>query len=88
MILYIENTGDKAVTVQARDVSINGFMLNPIFSEDVVSGKRSIAAMTFMDKDLETNGITKITDIELSFHVFETSSMDTIVDTEKIKLSF
>ncbi len=88
LILYIENTGDKAVTVQARDVSVNGFMLSPIFSEDVVSGKRSIAAMTFMDKDLEKNEISEITDIELSFHVFETSSMDTIVDTEKIKLSF
>lgn len=88
LILYIENTSGKAVTVQARDVSVNGFMLDPIFSEDVVAGKRSVSTMTFMDKDLKQNEISEIKDIELSFHLFDTTSMDTIVDTEKIKLSF
>ncbi|MFQ8600879.1 MAG: hypothetical protein ACLSAP_10055 [Oscillospiraceae bacterium] len=44
--------------------------------------------MTFMDKDLKQNEISEIKDIELSFHLFDTTSMDTIVDTEKIKLSF
>ena len=88
IILYIHNYCNKAVTIQARDVSINGFMLDPIFSEDVMPGKRAISAVTFMSSDLEENGITEITEVELYFHIFDQNNWDTIIDSNLVNLKF
>lgn len=88
IVVYIENTGDKDVTVQTRDVSINGFMVDAMFSCDVVAGKRAVDTITFMDSDLEENDITAIENVELSFHVFDFDGWDTIVDTDVVNINF
>lgn len=88
MIIYMENTSDKNITVQARDVSINGFMVEPIFSSDVVAGKRAVDTMTFMSSELEENGITTMETAELSFHIFESDGWNTIVDTDTVTITF
>lgn len=88
IVVYIENTGDKDVTVQTRDVSINGFMVDALFSCDVVAGKRAVDTITFMGSDLEENEITAIEDVELSFHVFDFDGWDTIADTEVVNITF
>ncbi len=88
LVLYIENSSEKDVTVQVRDESINGFMMDTIFSEDVLSGKRSIDAITFMNSSLEENGIDKIESIEFSFSI---SAMGDFMDSTKsdiINLTF
>lgn len=68
--LRIENTSAKNYTVQTRDVSVNGFMVDPLFSCDVNSGKTANDQISFMESDFEKNDITSIEDIELSFHIF------------------
>ena len=88
VVIYICNNGDTDVTVQARDVSINGFMVESLFSCDVAAGKHAIDTVTFLSDDLEENGIESIEDIELAFHIFDMESWDTIVDTESVKISF
>jgi len=88
IVVYIENTGDKDVTVQTRDVSVNGFMLDAMFSCDVVAGKRAVDTITFMESDLEENEITAIEDVELSFHVFDMAEWETIVDIEVVNITF
>lgn len=88
LTLYLENTGDQALTVQARDVSVNGFMIDPIFSSDIMPGKRVLASVKFMETDLSDNYITEITEIELSFHVVTAEGWDDVVDTEKLVFTF
>lgn len=88
LIVYIENNTDTDFTVQVRDTSVNGFMIDTIMSEDVVAGKKAITAVTFLKSDLEENEITTITSIETSFHVFEMDTWDTIVDTDPITINF
>ena len=88
LVMYIQNTGDKAITVQTPNASVNGFMFEPIFSQEVVPGKHAVSEVTFMASDLEENGITEILDMELSFHIFDSVKWETVADTEKIKLSF
>ncbi|MCR5094731.1 MAG: hypothetical protein K6B72_12250 [Lachnospiraceae bacterium] len=88
IILYLENTGDQGLTIQARDVSINGFMINPMFSCDLPANKHAVDAITFMKSDLESNNIDKITDVELSFHIFDKQSWDTVVDTDTVMIHF
>ncbi len=88
IVVYIENNNKENLTVQSRDVSINGFMVDTIFSADVASGKRAIDTITFMDADLEENDITEIENVELFFHIFEADSWDNIVDTDVVKIDF
>ncbi len=88
IIVYIENNSDDDITVQTRDVSINGFMVDAIFSSEVEDGKRAVDAITFLTTDLEENAITGIENIELSFHIFDSDDWETIVDTDVVTLSF
>lgn len=88
VILYIENNSDQNVTIQVRDVSVNGFMVDSSMSEDVVAGKKAMSAVQFFSTDLEENAIDDITDVELYFHIFNLESWDTIFDSDVISISF
>lgn len=87
VIVEVINSGDTDITVQARDVSINGFMISPFFSTDVCAGKRAVNGVTFASSDLEANSIDAIETVELSFHVFDMNSWDTIVDTDPVTIN-
>lgn len=88
VVVYIENSGDEDVTVQTRDVSINGYMVNAMFSPEVGAGKRAVDTITFLSSELEENDITEVQDIELSFHIFTSKDWNTLVDTEVVAMSF
>lgn len=85
---FIDNNSAKDITVQARDVSVNGFMIEPMFSVDVVSGKKALDTMTFVESDLTENNIKEIKSLEFKLHIFDTDTWDTIKDTDIIKVSF
>jgi hypothetical protein len=87
ILLYIENNTDKNITVQADDVSINGFMVTSVQSSTVYSGKMAIDDITIFSSDLEENGIESIDDVELKFHIFDSNSWNTIVDTDVISFT-
>lgn len=40
--LLIENNSDQDLTFQARNVSVNGYMVEPIMSADVAAGKKAM----------------------------------------------
>ena len=86
VILYIENNSEKDITVQVRDVSINGFMVDSTMSTDVVAGKKAMSAVQFFSTDLEENAITDITDVEFYFHIFNLESWETILDSDVITI--
>ena len=88
VMVEIINATDTDFTVQCRDTSINGFMVSDVFSCDVCAGKRAIDDITFASYDLEENDIETIEDVELSFHVFDMDSWDTIVDTDVVRITF
>lgn len=89
LILYLHNTTEQGITVQVRDVSVNGFMVDTSFSCDITAGKHAVDAITFLESDLQENGITKFSEVELSFHIFPLNEWGkTIVDTEPITLTF
>lgn len=68
--LLIENDSAKAITVQTRNTSVNGYMIETMMSADVAAGKKANDSLTLMRSDLETAGITTVADIELSFHIY------------------
>ena len=84
---YIENSTDTPITVQARDSSINGFMVEGTMSADVMPGKVRYSSLSFFDTDLQDNGVESVDDLELKFHIFHTDTFDTIMDSEAIAIT-
>lgn len=87
LILYIENNSDKNITVQAGSASVNGFAVDPVFSSDVLSGKKIIDDMTIMSTDLEQNEIETISQMEFSLRIFDAETLDSIVNSGIITIS-
>lgn len=84
--LLIENNTDKNLTVQVRNCSVNGYMIDPSISADVTPGKKVNASILFMDSSLEKAGIDTFADIEFSFHVFDSETWDDYIDSSLITL--
>lgn len=87
ILLYCENTSGKNVGISVEEMSINGFMMSPFFSTTVYDGKMSLDEITVFSTDLETNGIEKIEEVELKFHIYDADSYSTIADSDPITFS-
>lgn len=88
LLLYVHNDTDRFVTVQVRDVSLNGFMVTPAYSQDITPGRHALSGVTFMSSELEENGITDVTEAELTLHIFDTNTWEDIADSAPIPLTF
>lgn len=84
--LLIENNSDQNYTVQTQGVSVNGFMMEPLFSEDVAAGKKSNCSIGFLSDDFSENGITEVENIELTFHVCDSETFQTLFDSSVINI--
>lgn len=82
----IENNTEKNLTVQARNVSINGYMVDTSMSAEVSSGKKTNDALSIENSSLEECGIEDIVYIDFSFHIFNNDSWDDSIDTEMIHI--
>lgn len=87
ILLYCENNSGKKVGINVEEMSINGFMMNPVFSTTIYDGRMSIDGITIFSSDLEDNGIESIEEVELKFHIYDADSYNTITDTESITFS-
>lgn len=87
LLLYIENESGQDVGISVDDMSINGFMIDPVFATTVYDGKKAIDDITVFSGDLEENGIETVDEVELKFHIYNADSYDTIADTKPIAFS-
>lgn len=87
VILYLENNTDQNVTFQCEDMSVNGFMVNPIFSSTVYPHKKAVSDITLFESNLEENGIESVDDIELTFRILNSENFSEIIKTEPIAFS-
>ena len=87
ILLYIENNTKDSITISCESISVNGFMLTGYLSATVYPGKMSIDDITLLSSELEENDISSIDEVSLSFHIFNSDSYDTIVDTDQITFS-
>lgn len=89
--LTIENNTGKNYTVQVRDFSVNGIMFEPIFSCDVVSGKKAIDGIYLPDwnlKDIGVSNVGQINNVEFKLHIFNSDSWGEYIDTDTISIDF
>jgi len=84
--VFIENLSSDIIAVQLRDTSVNGFMIDPLFSCDVLPGKRAHDSIVFLQSDMDDNSIDTINEMEFSLNIVDMESWDTIDLSEKITL--
>lgn len=87
IVLYVENNSDQTIVVNARDFSVNGFMLTPLFSCTIFPGRMAMDEITLLSSEMEENGIEAVHDVELSFHITDETYFNTIADTGTIAFS-
>lgn len=85
--LLIENNAQKNLTVQARNCSVNGAMMDPYFSCDVAAGKKANGELSFSSTDFSDAGIQTLQSIELTFYVYETDTYDEVFSSEMVTIS-
>lgn len=68
--LFILNKSNINITFTVDDVSINGFMADPLFIEVVSSGKCAFSDISWFDSTLEENGITDVEEIEFTLRAY------------------
>ncbi len=88
VILYIENNTDSNITVQPRNTSVNGFMVDGSMSSDIISGKKIVDEISFYTEDLEANNITEFENFEVSFAILDIDTWEDIATTNAITISF
>lgn len=87
VLLYCENNSGKNVGISVDDMSVNGFMMTPYFSTTIYDGKKSFDDITIMSSDLKSNGVEKIDEVELKFHIYDEETYETIADSDAITFS-
>lgn len=87
IVLYLENNTGRNITVESDNVSINGFMVETYFFSEVYSGYKAVDEILVSESDLEDNGIDQIKTVELQFHVFDSDTYDTVLDSDPISFS-
>ena len=84
IMLYLSNQTGRDITVQADDFSINGYMITPILSCDVIDGKVAYSTIYLDSEELKKNGIDQVDTIECKFVVCDPNTWDTIFESDLV----
>lgn len=85
--LLIENNSGSDYAFQFRDTSVNGYMIDPVFSCKVKNGKKANDVVMFDDEKLKENNINTIKSVEFSLHVFDWDDYSNTFDSKMITLN-
>lgn len=67
--VYMENKTDSNLMFAWDLVSVNGFMIDPFWTEAVAAGRKACSEVIFYQSDLEENKIAAVSDIEFTLRV-------------------
>lgn len=74
--VYLENKTDRDLTFSLSNVSVNGYMCDPIWASTVTAGMKSNENIRFAQEIFDRNGIETVTDIELQLDVYDSNNWD------------
>lgn len=81
-----ENESGKPIMLQAADLVVNGFMVDPIMSTELPSGESVDSALTIMAEDLEAAGIETIQYLEFNLRVIDSNDWSKSFNTDRIRI--
>ncbi len=71
--IFLVNKTDKTIMFSVDDVSVNGFMADPFFADEVDAGKCAFSSISWSDTTLAENGITEIETIEFTIRAYDSN---------------
>ena len=89
--LIIENNSQNDYTFQVQDFSLNDIMFEPIFSCDVVNGKKAIDGIYLPQwslKDIGITGAEQIKKADFKLRIFNSKNWGGDFDTKEVSISF
>ncbi len=86
--VLIKNDSGRDVTVRLKDISINGYMFEPVFSCDVTDGKLAYSTVFFQSETLDINGIETIETMEFTVLVFDMRTLHSVFESEPVAVTF
>ena len=84
--LLLENNSDKDITVGCDSLIVNDYMITDLFSSGIAAGKKSNETLYLSSMQLNAAGIENVGKIEIYFHVYDSSTYDTVFDTECVTI--
>ena len=69
--VFLENKTDKELMFSIGEVSVNGYMCDPFWARTVSAGKKANEQITFLESDLEVNGIETVEEISFKLSVYD-----------------
>lgn len=68
--LYLVNKSQTPAMFTVEDVSVNGYMADPLYAASVSPGKCAFSAMSWSDKSLSDAGVTEVETIEFTLRIY------------------
>ena len=84
--LLLENNSDKDITVGCNALMVNDYMITDLFVSEIAAGKKSDETLYLSSTQLKAAGIENVGKIEIYFHVYDSSTYDTVFDTECVTI--
>ena len=89
VVFYMENNSNKAVSIYAENVSVNGFMQEVGLWSDLRPSTKMIDGMSMIDlSDMEITNIDEIKTIEFNLRIVDAETWEDIVTTDAMTLNF
>ena len=82
--VLIENNGTTDLGISCNALIVNNYMISDLISASVAAGKKANETIYLSSSDLEAAGIENVGQIECYFHVFDSSSYETLHDAEGV----
>lgn len=79
IILFLENESKNRIYAEAKNLSVDGYMLEGYYGTILWPGKRAVGKIYLLDSDLADNGITEPEEAELYVGLCSAETMEDIV---------
>lgn len=87
VLLYIENNSSRNIVVSCDDLSVNDYMMTPLFSSIVYQGKKAINDITIFSSELDEKGITNREQVEFTLQIRDSDTYELISNTAPIQMN-
>lgn len=84
--LLVENNSEKDVTIGCNALIVNNYMITDLFASEIAAGKKANETVYLSSSELKAAGIDTVGQIEIYFHIYESSTWDNIFDTDCVTI--
>ena len=86
VMLLVKNTSNEDITVEAENISVNGFTVDGWMYDTVYAGTVRFCEMDIYSSSLEENGITEVEDVCFTINLINPNTYSRIAKSDEIQV--